>query len=67
MINVSVAQDVCRGDSLDNSTGAPGESAEPIQNPLLSVAEDPTHSAGAGSGPVFVKCRLIIPRFLTQR
>jgi len=63
--HVLVTWEVCREDSLDSFARAAREPMEPVRNPLLSVAEVPTHSAGAG--PVFVKSRLIILRFLTQR
>lgn len=52
---------------MDNFAGAPREATEPIGTTRLSVAEVPTHSARAGFGPVCVKHRLIIPRFLTER
>lgn len=52
---------------MDNFAGVPREATEPIATIQFSVAEVPTHLARAGLGPVFVKHRLIIPRFLTQR
>lgn len=52
---------------MDNFVGASREATEPIGTMRLSMAEVPTHSSRTGLGPVFVKHRLIIPRFLTQR
>lgn len=65
--DVLVTQETSREDSLDSFNTAPRELTELIQSSLPSMAEAPTHSAGAGSGSVSVKCMLIIPRFLTQR
>lgn len=67
MFAVVVTWEMCREDSPDSFNRAPREHTELIWSPRLSVAEVPTYSAGAGSGSVFVKCMLIIPRFLTQR
>lgn len=65
--DVLVTQEMCREESLHSFNRAPRELTELVQSPLLSVAEIPTHSEGAGSPSVFVKCMLIIPRFLMQR